>query len=212
MPRVDAGLEIMARAAGLTVMPLGECFEAGPDGIRGGCGERCREVEMCRPVTKGHFDERIDKVGHEFAATKIENMRLRDELSKHILKVVQKADPVFIRNVLCVLSAGSVSKAAGKLGIPKSTLSRDLALNAGKNAAHQAMYGLIGRRMKRFGVKSIERFNEMWDGHQGGRGRTDSIEDVLKAVLEGLEEMRPDNFERVRDELMKEFGTVFGTV
>ncbi len=204
MSRVDAGLEIMARAAGLTVLPLGECFEAGPDGIRGGCGERCREVERCRPVTKGHFDERMDKVGHEFAATKIENMRLRDELSKHILKVVQKADPVFIRNVLCVLSAGSVSKAADTLGIPKTTFSRSLEQHADMNAAHRAMYSLIERRRKGFGLKAIEHFNEMWDRHQVGKGSTGSLEDVLKSVLEGLEKMRPDNFEDVRAELMRE--------
>ena len=35
---------------------------------------------------------------------------------------------------------------------------------------------------------------------------------VALVVLEELEKMRPDNFERVRDELMREFGTVFGTV
>jgi hypothetical protein len=212
VPRVDEGLANYALGAKIVVVPLGTSFKLGKDGIKGGCGKRCLEVEKDKRLTQGHFDFRMDTLGQEFGATKFDNMRLRSELGKNILKVVGKADPEYIRMVLCVLAAGSVRTAAESLGIPKSTLSRDLARNAGKNKAHQAMYGLIGRRMKGFGVKSIERFNELWDGHQGGKGSTDSIEDVLKAVLEGLDKMRPDNFERVRDELMREFGTVFGTV
>ena len=212
VPRVNEGLANYALGAKIAVVPLGTSFKLGKDGVKGGCGKRCLEVEREKRLTQGHFDFRMDTLGQEFGATKFDNMRLRSELGKNILKVVGKADPEYIRMVLCVLAAGSVRTAAESLGIPKSTLSRDLALNAEKNAAHQAMYGLIGRRMKGFGVKSIERFNEMWDGHQGGKGSTDSIEDVLKVVLEELEKMRPDNFERVRDELMREFGTVFGTV
>ena len=47
MPGTDAGIKRVAHAAGLTVMTLDECFEAGPDGIiKGVCGEGCRETEM----------------------------------------------------------------------------------------------------------------------------------------------------------------------
>lgn len=55
MPGTDAGIESVAHAAGLTVMTLGECFEVGPDGIKGVCGERCRLRDSRR-----HEDEPLE--------------------------------------------------------------------------------------------------------------------------------------------------------
>ena len=46
---VDPYVEIMAHAAGLTFVPMAECFKVGPEGIKGLCGERCRETETCGP-------------------------------------------------------------------------------------------------------------------------------------------------------------------
>ena len=189
--------------AGVACVTLCECFTVERAKIGGKCGERCKALERGRPLSQAHFDARMDTLGQEYGATKIENMRLNVELAQNILKVVEKADPEFVRHVLCVLAAGSVNKAAKELGLPNSTFSGKLKERADENTAHRAMYRMIKTRQSKCGMKSIERFNETWAEHQGEQG-ADSVGALLKAVVEGLERMRPDTFGLIRDELMKE--------
>lgn len=200
---LDAALDDLARLSRVAFVALPERFKLERGGVRGTCGERCKTAKACRPVTCEELDDRMSSIGQSFVAMKVENMRLKTELAQHILKVVEKADPEFIRHVLFVLAAGSVNKASQRLGIPNSTFSERLKERAAEKPAHQAMYRMIEMRRRNCGVKSIERFNETFADHQGDQG-ADSIEALLKAVVEGLDKMRPDNFGAIRDELMKE--------
>jgi len=65
LPSIDAGIKSVANAAGLTVMTLGDCFAVGPDGIKGVCGERCRERESRRheaePI-EAQLDDRKQRI------------------------------------------------------------------------------------------------------------------------------------------------------
>ncbi len=200
---LDSALEDLSRLSLVSFVALPERFKLEGDGVTGTCGEGCKTVRGRRPLTCEELDDRLGSIGQSFGAMKAENMRLKAELAQNILNVVKKADPDFIRNVMCVLAAGSVNKAAKRLGIPNSTFSGKLKLKAAERASHQAMYRMIQMRQRKCGVKSIERFNETWDDHQGAQG-ADSIEALLKAVVEGLEKMSPVNFSVVRDELIKE--------
>lgn len=202
VPSGEAAMRNLADGAGVAVLSACECLGFNKSETVGKCGEKCQTLKSRRPVTQGHFDERVDTLGQEYGATKVENMRLKTELAKNILTVVKKADPEFIRDVLCVLAAGSVSKASKKRGMANSTFSEKLKQHAKDNAIHQAMYRMIDARKNGCGVKSIERFNEEWDKHQGDAG-VDSFEDLLKAIVEGLEAMNPTNFIGVKDELMR---------
>ena len=53
---------------------------------------------------------------------------------------------------------------------------------------------------RKLGARSIERFNETFKEHQGAGG---DPSDILKDLLDGLEEMNEKNWAPVRNELIE---------
>ena len=190
--RMDAGYEVWKTVHEIRYVE----YKPTPFGM---LPEDREEAERTAPATAAD----VRTMGLEFGAVRLENLRIREALGQNILRVVQRADPEYIKMILCVLAAGSVSKAAKKLGKAVSTFSEKLKIKAGESAEHRAMYRMIDTRRRNCGVKSIERFNEGWDEHQGCQGGAESIADILKTVVEGLEGMRPDNFHSLKDELVE---------
>lgn len=150
---------------------------------------------------KDHLDNRFDTLGHEYAALKEENERLKGDLASTISHLAKTVDAQFFYWVLTVLAKGSVLAASKALGIPNSSFSGDLKKWAARGGTYQKLYGMIECRQKGVGKRSIESFNDEWIGHQGGADVSDP--GLLREMLDVLEDMNEANWESMRNEFIE---------
>jgi len=156
-------------------------------------------ADISNTELKTHLDRRLDGVGRDFANLRLENQTLKKDLGQLLANIAQRVDPEFFRAVFTVLGAGSVAGAAKALGVANSTFDGQLRAFAKRGGLYQVLYDMVGIRRK-LGVKSVERFNDLFAGHQ-----PQDLGDAkfLTDLLDGLEALNETNWEAVRDELIE---------
>lgn len=186
--------------AGFAEVSLAEAFSIVEDRLTGDCDRACEDIDRDLPVRglKEHLDGRLDTLGHEYADLKRENQELKQNLAQVLSNLAQRVDPEFFRAVFAVLGTGSVSKAAKTMGIPNSTLDGQLRAFARRGGLYRTLYDSFAVRRK-LGVRRVERFNDLFGGHQPSEL---SDADLLGELLDGLEALSEDNWQAVRDELI----------
>jgi len=150
-----------------------------------------------------HIDRRLDSLGTEYSGLKRENEVLKQNLAAQLAAIGQKVDAEFFHWIVVILGAGSVLAASKRLKIPNSSLADGLKKYAAKGELYRTLLAMVEARQRGVGKRSIERFNEEFAEHQppGDRFKTDL--DLLRALLDGLQEMKPGNWESMRNELVE---------
>lgn len=164
-------------------------------------------LEDPRKVPASHHRELIDTVEAGFTviknrvqSLKDENIALQASLSEQLQQIGAKVEPEFLSWVITILAAGSVSRAAKRLGIPNSSFDEKVKKYATRGGAYQALFSLIRIRQKGLGKKKVERFNDDWEDHQPENFDNDQTE-LLRDLIDALNGLNAKNWSNVRDEM-----------
>ncbi len=198
----QAGAEKVLMARGIALVALAECLTLEGGGLTGGCGELCRTIrpDITNVELKNHLDRRLDTVGTRVSELELENTKLKQDLSQVLANLARQVEPEFFQWIFVILAAGSVNAAAQILGVPGSTFAGKLKEYMGRGGLYATLYSLVGIRNKGAGRKRIVRFNELFAEHQGKQGVAEP--DVLRELLDGLEELNGANWKAMRKELI----------
>ncbi len=201
-PERHAGAEHILKARGVSFLALDECSTFESCGIVGSCGATCRTIntDISNIELKTQLDGRFDTLGRNFADLKNENQALKQDLAQVLSNIAKQIEPKFFQWIFVILGAGSVNAAAKILKIPGSTFSGQLKEYVARGGLYSALYSMLGVRKKGAGQKRIERFNELFREHQGEK--TLAEPDVLRELLDGLEELNGSNWKVMREELI----------
>lgn len=162
-------------------------------------GATGREKED-RHVLKAIHKE-LSRIGREFGRLEAENADLKKRLADQILAVGNQVAPEFLKCIMTIVATGSVHKAAQVLGIPNSTLADRLNRYREKGGLYRLLYDLLAVRRKAFGTRRLEHFNEEYLCHQRTNPRG-SEADLIRDVINALEEQDAENWPAIRDELL----------
>lgn len=149
---------------------------------------------------KTHLDHRFDTLGREFSDLQKENEALKQDLARVLSNLARKVDPVFFQWIFVILGTGSVNAAARALDVPGATFADRLQRYVARGGVYKTLFAMVGARRKGAGQRRIERFNELFEGHQGepavgGPG-------VWRELLDGLEALNGANWKAMREELI----------
>ena len=198
-----AGADHVLRSRGIGLVALDECMAVGGDGFLGACGHVCRSAQpdMTHAELKEHLDRRLDNVGREFSDLQRENDSLKQDLAQVLASIARQVTPEFFQWVFVILGTGSVNAAAQRLGIPGSTFADRVKEYVKRGGVYKTLYSMLGVRRKGAGRKQIERFNELFDEHQGQQAVAEP--GVLRELLDGIEDLNEENWKSMRDELIE---------
>ena len=202
-PDRHLGAEQVLKARGVAMVVMAECLTLEGGGLKGDCGEACRAMrtDITNTELKAHLDIRFDGVGRKFADLEQENAALKQDLAQVLANIAQQVEPEFFQWIFVILGTGSVNAAALKLKIPGSTFADRVKEYVDRGGRYATLYSLVGVRKKGAGRKRIERFNELFDEHQGAQAVPQP--NMLRELLDGLEALNMSNWKAMRGELIE---------
>lgn len=197
------GAEMVLRARGVALLSMSECLRFDGGTLKGVCSELCRGIaaDITNVELRDHLAGRFDNVTTDFAALQKENDLLKQQLAAVLAKMARQVAPEFFQWIFLILAAGSASAAARKLGLAISTFDERLKGYVERGGLYRTLFSLVAVRRKGTGRRQIERFNELFEEHQGEESWSEP--NVLRDLLDGLEGLNASNWKSVREELME---------
>jgi len=167
------------------------------DGSVAGAGK----ADISNAELKSHLDKRLDSVGREFSDLQNENDGLKHDLAQVMSNMARKVDPLFFQWIFVILGTGSVDAAAKELNVPGATFAERLQKFVARGGEYKKLYSMVGIRKKGTGRRRMVGFNEVLAQHQGDLALAEP--NVLRELLDGLEELDAANWRKMRAELIE---------
>lgn len=147
------------------------------------------------------IEEKLALLDQGIRDLQTENAMLKESLAGQFTSIARKVEPEYFHWILSIMAAGSVSAAAGMLGIANSTFNEKLKRHRDRGGIYRTLFDLLEIRRKGLGTKKLEHFNEDYLRHQQESGRANDTE-LLREVIEALEAQDEGTWPAIRDELL----------
>ncbi len=158
-------------------------------------------LDITNRELKRHFDRRFDTLGHEYSDMQQENAALKQDLAQVLANLARQVDPLFFQWIVFILGAGSVNAAAKKLNIAGSTFADRIQEYVARGGIYKMLYSVVEVLRKGAGRKRIVRFNDLISAHPGAQAMAEP--DVLRELLDGLEDLNGLNWKVAKEELIE---------